>query len=48
MNWLQEFTYNIAKRRSRNRWPQIVTERLQPNGPTTRLIDLERERGLDV
>lgn len=48
MNWLQEFTYNIAKRRSRNRWPKIVTERLQPNGPTTRLIDLERERGLDV
>lgn len=48
MNWLQEFTYNIAKRRSRNRWPHIVTERLQPNGPTTRLIDLERERGLDV
>ena len=48
MHRLQAFTYNIAKRRSRNRWPQIVTERLQPNGPTTRLIDLERERGLDV
>ncbi|MGE8498597.1 MAG: hypothetical protein ACN6O6_13900 [Pseudomonas sp.] len=48
MNRLQELTYNVAKRRSRNRWPQIVTERLQPNGPTTRLIDLERERGLDV
>lgn len=48
MNWLQEFTYNVAKRRSRNRWPQIVTERLQVVGPTTRLIDLERERGLDV
>jgi len=48
MNWIQEFTYNVAKRRSRNRWPQIVTERLQPDGPTTRLIDLERERGLDV
>ena len=48
MDWLQEFTYNIAKRRSRNRWPQIVTERLQPDGPTTRLIDLERERGLEV
>lgn len=48
MNWLQEFTYNIAKRRSRNRWPQIVAERLHPDGPTSRLIDLERERGLDV
>ena len=44
-NWLQEYTYAIAKRRSRNRWPQIVSERLQPDGPTTRLVDLERERG---
>jgi hypothetical protein len=48
MNWLHEFTYSVAKCRSRNRWPQIVTERLQAVGPTTRLIDLERERGLDV
>jgi hypothetical protein len=48
MDWIQEFTYNVAKRRSRNRWPQIVSERLQSDGPTTRLIDLERERGLDV
>ncbi|SFQ24574.1 hypothetical protein SAMN05216229_11499 [Geopseudomonas sagittaria] len=47
-NWIQEFTYNVARRRSRNRWPQIVVERLQPDGPTARLIDLERERGLDV
>lgn len=47
-NLIQEFTYNIAKRRSRNRWHQIVSERLQSDGPTTRLIDLERERGLDV
>jgi len=47
-SWLHEYTYRIAKRRSRNRWPEIVTERLQPNGPTTRLLDLERERGLDV
>ncbi|MCY1362931.1 hypothetical protein D9M69_496730 [compost metagenome] len=47
-SWLQVFTYNIAKRRSRNRWPQIVAERLQANGPMTRLIDLERERGLDM
>jgi hypothetical protein len=48
MDYIQERTYNIAKRRSRNRWPQIVTERLQANGPTTRLIDLERDRGLNV
>lgn len=44
-NWLQEYTYAIAKRRSRNRWPHIVSERLQPDGPTTRLVDLERDRG---
>jgi hypothetical protein len=38
---IQERTYNIAKRRSRNRWPSLVTERLKANGPTTRLVDLE-------
>lgn len=41
---IQEFTYSIAKRRSRNRWPTIVTERLKTNGPTTRLVDLECEK----
>ncbi|AIL59934.1 hypothetical protein PSAKL28_07000 [Pseudomonas alkylphenolica] len=41
---IQEFTYSIAKRRSRNRWPSLVTERLKPNGPTKRLVDLECER----
>ncbi|KIH84850.1 hypothetical protein [Pseudomonas batumici] len=45
---VQDLTYNIAKRRSRNCWPEIVLERLRPDGPTTRLIDLERERGLEV
>ncbi|KIH85593.1 hypothetical protein UCMB321_0707 [Pseudomonas batumici] len=45
---IQDLTYNITKRRSRNRWPEIVLERLRPDGPTTRLIDLERERGLEV
>ncbi|MNN18368.1 hypothetical protein D3C81_1315750 [compost metagenome] len=38
---IQEFTYSIAKRRSRNLWPSVVTERLKANGPTTRLVDLE-------
>ncbi|KAA0944973.1 hypothetical protein FQ186_15110 [Pseudomonas sp. ANT_H14] len=40
---IQEFTYSIAKRRSRNRWPNVVAERLKTNGPTTRLVDLECE-----
>ncbi|WP_442114086.1 hypothetical protein [Pseudomonas sp. NUPR-001] len=40
---IHEFTYSIAKRRSRNRWPSLVTERLKADGPTTRLVDLEAE-----
>lgn len=42
---IQELTYSIAKRRSRNRWPCVVTERLKASGPTTRLVDLECEKG---
>jgi hypothetical protein len=45
---IQEFTYSLAKRRSRNLWPKVVTERLKANGPTTRLVDLEREQGFGV
>ncbi|WP_242486408.1 hypothetical protein [Pseudomonas sp. TH03] len=39
---IQELTYSLAKRRSRNLWPKVVAERLKANGPTTRLFDLER------
>jgi hypothetical protein len=42
---IQELTYSLAKRRSRNLWPAIVTERLKAEGPTTRLVDLERKLG---
>ncbi|TWC48883.1 hypothetical protein FBY04_1234 [Pseudomonas sp. SJZ080] len=42
LNLVQDFTYKIAKRRSRNRWPKIVLERLQSDGPTTRLVDIEK------
>ena len=45
---IQKFTYDVAKRRSRRQWPELVRERLRPDGPSTRLIDLEREQGLDV
>jgi len=45
---LWEFTYDIAKRRSRGQWPELVKERLRPDGPTTRLVDLERAQGLKV
>ncbi|WP_447750306.1 hypothetical protein [Pseudomonas nicosulfuronedens] len=45
---LREFTYDMAKRRARGQWPQLVKERLRPDGPTTRLVDLERAQGLKV
>ncbi|QVW26823.1 hypothetical protein KJF94_07780 [Pseudomonas hormoni] len=41
-HWIQGFTHNIAKRKSRNRWPTVVLERLQSDGPATRLIDIEK------
>ncbi|MEG1042602.1 MAG: hypothetical protein RSE94_22065, partial [Pseudomonas sp.] len=40
---IHELTYNVAKRHFRNSWPRIVTDRLEANGPTTRLVDLECE-----
>lgn len=44
MGVIQEFPYNIAKRRARSRCPDVVTERLREDGPTTRLIELEQGR----
>ncbi len=40
---LQNFTYAIAKRRARTQWPTLVRERLRADGPTSRLVDLERK-----
>jgi hypothetical protein len=45
INALQNFTYTIAKRRARSQWPTLVKERLRPDGPSSRLIDLERTAG---
>ena len=42
MNATQNLTYAIAKRRSRSQWPKLIRERLDPNGPITRLVDLEQ------
>ncbi|MDX9688799.1 hypothetical protein [Halopseudomonas formosensis] len=44
MNAIQSLTYAIAKRRSRSRWPELIRERLEPDGPTTRLVDLEQHQ----
>ncbi|MFJ7797384.1 hypothetical protein [Pseudomonas sp. NPDC096950] len=41
---IQELTYSLAKRRSRNLWPKVVTERLRADGPNTRLIDQENRQ----
>ncbi|WP_090350926.1 DUF6708 domain-containing protein [Pseudomonas oryzae] len=43
MNWVHEFTNSVARRRPRKGWPKVVQERLRPDGPTSRLIDLERQ-----
>jgi len=40
---LQNFTYTIAKRRAHKHWPALIRERLRPDGPTSRLVDLEQE-----
>ncbi|WP_449105149.1 hypothetical protein [Pseudomonas mohnii] len=45
---IQELTYSVAKRRSRNRWPKVVSERLKADGPVTRLVDLEQMQGFGV
>ncbi|MBH8615258.1 hypothetical protein I4N56_033645 [Pseudomonas mohnii] len=45
---IQEFTYSVAKRRSRNRWPKVVSERLKADGPVTRLVDQEQAQGFGV
>ncbi|MGE8499445.1 MAG: hypothetical protein ACN6O6_18235 [Pseudomonas sp.] len=42
LNAMQNFTYAVAKRRSRSQWPQMIRERLRADGPTNRLVDLEQ------
>lgn len=44
MRATQNFTYSIAKSRSRNQWPELIRERLRPDGPTSRLVDIEQEQ----
>ena len=43
-NATQNLTYAIAKRRSRNHWPVLIRERLDLNGPASRLVDLEQQQ----
>lgn len=43
MWFTQDMTYRICRSRSHKQWPEVVRERLDPHGPTTRLIDIEGE-----
>src|SRR5690606_26516434 len=39
---LQRWAYRRALRRPRKHpWPEVVLERCRPDGPTTRLVDIE-------
>lgn len=38
-----EFVQKIDRKKARKHWPEVVQERLDPNGPTTRLIDIEED-----
>ncbi|WP_069384967.1 DUF6708 domain-containing protein [Halomonas caseinilytica] len=44
---VQDWTADVARRRAeKNQWDKRVRERCRPDGPTTRLYDLEVEEGL--
>lgn len=43
MWFTQDITYRICRDRSAKQWPSEVRELLDPNGPITRLIDIEGE-----
>lgn len=42
MSLMESFTYRICRDRSDKQWPAVVRERLEPDGPTTRLVDIEQ------
>ena len=43
MWFTQDMTYRICRDRADKQWPDVVRERLDPNGPTTRLVDIEAD-----
>ena len=38
-----EFVQKIDRKKARKHWPEVVQERLKPDGPITRLIDIEED-----
>lgn len=41
MWFMEDITYRICERKSHKQWPDVVQERLKPDGPDTRLMDIE-------
>lgn len=39
--FMQDITYRICQRKSHKQWPDVVQERLKPDGPDSRLADIE-------
>ncbi|MGP7735776.1 DUF6708 domain-containing protein [Oceanimonas smirnovii] len=44
MDFLREWIYSFAVKRSVRTWPKEVQERLKPNGPTTSLTELQQAK----
>ena len=43
MWFTQDMTYRICRDRADKQWPDVVRDRLDANGPTTRLVDIEAD-----
>lgn len=43
MWFAKDMTYRICRDRADKQWPEVVRDRLSPDGPTTRLIDIEED-----
>jgi uncharacterized protein DUF6708 len=41
--FMQDITYKLCRRKSHKQWPEVVRERLKPDGPDTRLMDIEED-----
>ncbi len=43
MWFAKDLTYRICRDRADRQWPKVVQERLESDGPTTRLVDIEAD-----
>lgn len=41
--FMQDITYRLCRRKSHKQWPEVVRERLKPDGPDPRLMDIEED-----